>query len=152
MEWKSPGDGSRNQIDYILIPKRFWNALLSAKTLPSADWYSNHVPVSGNFRLKLKRRKSQAQNIKLNLALLKSDRDIREELQIKVKNKFESLEQVDEIEEEIEEQWGQLRDSIKEAAREEIQKIERKAKQKWMTDDILDLMDGRRRSKGNKDE
>ena len=108
--------------------------------------------MSGNFRLKLKRRKSQAQNIKLNLALLKSDRDILYEFQIKVKNKFESLEQVDEIEEEIEEQWRQLRDSIKEAAREEIQKIERKAKQKWMTDDILDLMDGRRRSKGNKDE
>ena len=31
-------------------------------------------------------------------------------------------------------------------------KIERKAKQKWMTGEILDLMDERRRSKGNKDE
>ena len=124
--WKSLGDGSRNQIDCILIPKRFRNALLSTQTftLPSADCYSDHVLVSRNFRLKLKRRKSQAQNIELNLALLKSDPDILGKFQIKVKNKFEALEQVNEIEE----QGEQLRDSIKEAACEEIPKIERKPK------------------------
>ena len=146
--WKSPGDGSRNQIDYILIPKRFRNALLTSKTLPGADCYSDHVPVIGNFRLKLQKRKSLASNKKLNLALLKSDSDIREKFRVKVQNKFAVLELVDEVEQ----QWEQLRDSITEAACEEIPEIERKAKQKWMTDDILDLMDERRRAKGNQEE
>ncbi|GFO08245.1 EF-hand domain-containing protein d2 [Plakobranchus ocellatus] len=35
--WKSPGDRSRNKIDYILIQKRFRNALKTLKLLPGAD-------------------------------------------------------------------------------------------------------------------
>ncbi|GFN94713.1 craniofacial development protein 2-like [Plakobranchus ocellatus] len=35
--WKSPGDGSRNKIDYILIQKRFRNAVKTSKSLPGAD-------------------------------------------------------------------------------------------------------------------
>ena len=58
--WKSPGDNTRNQIDYILISGRFKNALLSAKSYPGADCYSDHALVLAKFRLKLKRtRKSQ---------------------------------------------------------------------------------------------
>ena len=43
--WKSPGDSTRNQIDYILISGRFKNALLSAKSYPGADCYSDHALV-----------------------------------------------------------------------------------------------------------
>ncbi|GFS13724.1 craniofacial development protein 2-like [Elysia marginata] len=35
--WESPGGDTKNQIDYIMISKRFRNALLAAKTYPSAD-------------------------------------------------------------------------------------------------------------------
>ncbi|GFO04704.1 craniofacial development protein 2-like protein [Plakobranchus ocellatus] len=54
--WKSPGDKTRNQIDYMMISKRYRNALLLAKTYPSADCYSDHVPVVGKFKLKLKKK------------------------------------------------------------------------------------------------
>ena len=87
--WKSPGDGSRNQIDYILIPKRFRNALLTSKTLPSADCYSDHVPVMGTFRLKLKKRTQAKSHAKLNLQLLKTNTDLRQRYKVKVQNKFE---------------------------------------------------------------
>ena len=53
--WKSPSDNTRNQIDYILINSRFRNALLVAKTFPGADCGSDHVPVCGTIRLKLKK-------------------------------------------------------------------------------------------------
>ena len=43
--WKSPGDSTRNQIDYIMIKKRYKNGLLSVQTRPGADCYSDHVPV-----------------------------------------------------------------------------------------------------------
>ncbi|GFS21675.1 craniofacial development protein 2-like [Elysia marginata] len=52
--WKQPGDNSRNQIDFILAKERFRNALLSAKSYPGADCYSDHIPVIAKFRLKLK--------------------------------------------------------------------------------------------------
>ncbi|GFN90350.1 craniofacial development protein 2-like protein [Plakobranchus ocellatus] len=41
--WKSPGDETRNQIDYMMISKRYRNALLLAKTYPSVDCYSAHI-------------------------------------------------------------------------------------------------------------
>ena len=53
--WKSPGNGSRNQIDHILIRKRFRNGLLSVKTYPGADCYTDHVPVAAKHKLKLKK-------------------------------------------------------------------------------------------------
>ena len=43
--WKSPGDISRNQIDYIMFNKRFRNCIKQAKTYPGADMNSDHNPV-----------------------------------------------------------------------------------------------------------
>ncbi|GFO27905.1 craniofacial development protein 2 [Plakobranchus ocellatus] len=42
--YKSPGDKSRNKIDYILIQKKFRNAVKTSKPLPEADCDSDHVP------------------------------------------------------------------------------------------------------------
>ena len=43
--WKSPGDITRNQIDYILIRKRFRNSIKQCKTHPGADIASDHNPL-----------------------------------------------------------------------------------------------------------
>ncbi|GFO08669.1 endonuclease-reverse transcriptase [Plakobranchus ocellatus] len=67
---------------------------------------------------------------------------------LKVKNKFKALDEI----EEVEELWQQLKRSITEAAEEEIPTKERKTKQKWMTEDILNLMDKRRKAKGEQGE
>ncbi|GFS06671.1 craniofacial development protein 2-like [Elysia marginata] len=114
--WKQPGDNARNQIDFILVKERFRNALLSAKSYPGADCYSDHIPVTAKFRLKLKNVKRRPRNIKLNLALLKSDLSLRQRYSINVRNKFQLLGQL----EEPEEQWHQLKTAITEAATEEI--------------------------------
>ncbi|GFO02811.1 retrovirus-related pol polyprotein from type-1 retrotransposable element r2 [Plakobranchus ocellatus] len=89
--WKSPGDETRNQIDYMMISKRYRNALLLAKTYPSVDCYSDHVPVVGKFKLKLKKNSKPFTNIKFDLAILKTNQTIREKYQISVRNKFEAL-------------------------------------------------------------
>ncbi|GFR79578.1 endonuclease-reverse transcriptase [Elysia marginata] len=52
----------------------------------------------------------------------------------------------------MEELWQQLKRSITEAAEEEIPTKERKTKQKWMTEDILNLMDKRRKAKEEQEE
>lgn len=63
--WTSPKDQPggifRNQIDYILIPKRFRNSYLGVKTYPGADIESDHCPVVGEFRVRLKRCKKTQQ-------------------------------------------------------------------------------------------
>ncbi|GFO36321.1 endonuclease-reverse transcriptase [Plakobranchus ocellatus] len=145
--WKSPGDETRNQIDYMMISKRYRNALLLAKTYPSADCYSGHVPVVGKFKLKLKKNSKPFTNIKFDLAILKTNQTIREKYQISVQNKFEALRDA----EEVEQQWENFKSAIMEAATEMIPKVNRKAKQKWMTEEILNLMEERRCAKGNKE-
>ncbi|GFS03903.1 RNA-directed DNA polymerase from mobile element jockey-like [Elysia marginata] len=137
------------QIDYIMISKRFRNALLilAAKTYPSADCYSDHVPVTAKFKLKLKKTRKLPTNIKLDLAILKTNQSLREKYQISVQNKFEALKEV----EKIEEQWENFKSVLTEAATEVIPSLERKAKQKWMTNEILEMMDERRKAKGNKE-
>ncbi|GFO38874.1 endonuclease-reverse transcriptase [Plakobranchus ocellatus] len=145
--WKSPGDETRNQIDYMIISKRYRNALLLAKTYPSADCYSDHVPVVGKFKLKLKKNSKPFTNIKFDLAILKTNQTIREKYQISVQNKFEALGDA----EEVEQQCENFKSAIMEAATKVIPKVKRKAKQKWMTEEILNLMEERRCAKGNKE-
>ena len=53
--WKSPGDISRNQIDYIRFNERFRNNIKQAKTYPGADMNSDHNPMVVKVNMKLKR-------------------------------------------------------------------------------------------------
>ncbi|GFR87057.1 RNA-directed DNA polymerase from mobile element jockey-like [Elysia marginata] len=58
--WKSPGDVTRNQIDYLAINSRFKNAVSKCKTYLGADIGSDHAPVimKTNIKLKIPTRKS----------------------------------------------------------------------------------------------
>ena len=51
MMGKSPGDGVRNQIDYITANKRFRNSILQVKGYPGADGGSDHVPIVATLRM-----------------------------------------------------------------------------------------------------
>ncbi|GFO12223.1 MORC family CW-type Zinc finger protein 3 [Plakobranchus ocellatus] len=146
--WKSPGEEIRNQIDFILLSHRFRNALLSAKSYPGADCYSDHAPVIAKYKVKLKKTHRKIINIKLNLATLKSNQAIREKYCIAVQNNFETLGEA----EEVDQQWEDFKAAVTEAAEKEIPKGTRKAKQRWMTEDILKIMDKRRLAKDNKEE
>ena len=55
--WRSPGDIYRNQIDFILINKRFRNAVKQARTYPGADVGSDHNPLMIKMNIKLKKKK-----------------------------------------------------------------------------------------------
>lgn len=61
--WKSPRDSGeniiRNQIDYILINERYRNSCISMKTYPGADIHSDHVPLVGIFKVRMKKIKKK---------------------------------------------------------------------------------------------
>ncbi|XP_023234361.1 craniofacial development protein 2-like [Centruroides sculpturatus] len=62
--WISPtednnGTPIRNQIDYILINKRFKNIIKRVTTYPGADIGSDHVPLIADLKLKLKATKQK---------------------------------------------------------------------------------------------
>ena len=79
---------------------------------------------------------------------MKNNSEIREQYQVTVKNKFELLEEI----QDINEKWTKLKEAITESAKEIIPKKQQKAKKKWMTKEILDLMETRRVNKDSKEE
>ncbi|KAK3733300.1 hypothetical protein RRG08_037093 [Elysia crispata] len=52
--WLSNDDETKNQIDYILIDKRFRNGMINIKTLPRADCNSDHNLLMSKIKIKLK--------------------------------------------------------------------------------------------------
>ncbi|CAF1302854.1 unnamed protein product [Adineta ricciae] len=143
--WKGPGDRVRNQIDYIMVPNRFRNAIISSKAFPGADCGSDHVPVISEIRVKLKRLKKSKQIPKLQIQLLKNNNDVKEKFCIEVQNRFEALDDITEVEV----LWEKMKSSILEATEAVLPKIKMNKKKRWMTEDILQLMEQRRLKKSN---
>jgi hypothetical protein len=143
--WRSPGDRTRNQIDYIMAPHRFRNLVISSKAFPGVDCGSGHVPVISEIRVKLKRLKQSKQNPKLQIHLLKTNTDMQEKFCIKVQNRFEALSDT----KTADVLWEQMKSSILLSVEEVIPKVQMHKKKRWMNNDILQLMEQRRLKKSN---
>ncbi|GFS00526.1 craniofacial development protein 2-like [Elysia marginata] len=89
--WTSPGDVTRNQIDYLAKNSRFKNAVSKCKTYPGADIGSDHAPVimKINIKLKIPRRKS-TKAAKYDVSQLKNE-ELQKKYAVEVKNRFEFL-------------------------------------------------------------
>ena len=137
--WKSPGDISRNQIDYIMINQRFQNCVKQAKTYPEADINSDHNPVTIKFKVKLKKIKINQAQSQIDYNLLKDD-TYKKRYNILVKNYYdvlgsEEVQQDHENEEEhVEKEWNKVKLSLQNAAKELLPKKVKKMKRGWMND------------------
>ena len=85
--WKSPGDTTRNQIDYKMINQRFRNCIKLAKTLPGTDINSDHNPVKFKMKVKLKQMKKTKAREQLYLDLLKQQ-EYKDRYNIEVRNQY----------------------------------------------------------------
>lgn len=143
--WKSPADSEenivRNQIDFILINKRFRNSLSSVKTYPGADVPSDHNLLLGTLKIKLKKLRQRKISPRIDSHKLKDinfKTDITEHLNSKI-------EEVKENNNDTLSKWEAVKNIIKKTAQDKLQTNARRAKQKWMTEEILDLMEERRK-------
>ena len=139
--WKSPGDRSRNQIDYISINHRFKRAVKLAKTYPGADCGSDHVPVICTLQCKPKKLKKARTTKKLDFEQWKAP-EIRLAYSIKVENMFEQL-----IDEGDQITLESMKNILVETAEECVPQKERRSKNKWMTQEILSMMTDRQKIK-----
>lgn len=145
--WRAPGDGVRNQIDYITINERYRNAIIQTKTFPGADVNSDHVPVVATVKLKLKQLRKPKNKPKKNVELLGRDPVLTERYAVVVQNRYAVLQ--DEVEHDgAEEQWNNLAEAIQKGLKEVIPDSRRRKKKPWMTEEILEMMDERRHLKG----
>ena len=146
--WHAPNGKTHNQIDFILTPRRFKSGINKAKTrtYPGADIGSDHDLVLLVMKIKLKKR-IQAQNprIKFNVEKLK-DPQIEEVFQAKLGGRFAALTLLDD---DINNLTNNFNEAIHEVA-EEVLGRQRKKRQPWVTNEILDLCDKKRDLKKTK--
>ena len=145
--WKSPDGVTKNQIDFILVPKRFRTSVINVKTYPGADCDSDHVPVVAKFRLKLKRISKPNRTPKLQLDKCK-DPETRLLMKTKVTESMKSYYTVQNKNNTTpEEEFVQIKNAIMDTANEILPKCEGKPHKGWMNQGILDLMEERRKAK-----
>ena len=124
-----------------------------AKTYPSSDCGldCDHVPVVAVMKVKLKKvNKRKTCKVRNEWKDLNGEQ-LRRKYLVDVKNTYEVLgEDVSEDEEEgVEREWRILQKTLVETAENVLPEKARTTRQPWMTQDILSLMDERRRWKLN---
>ena len=75
--WRSPGDLTRNQINYILSSKRFRNFILNCKTYSQADCNTDHILLVATLRLNLKTCTKPKVTLKKDFSIYKKKKSYR---------------------------------------------------------------------------
>ena len=88
--WKSPGDISRNQIDYIMFNERCRNCIKQAKSYPRAVMNPDHNPVVVKINMTLKRTNATKRSEQLELNLLKEE-TYKNKYNVEVQHIYERL-------------------------------------------------------------
>ena len=147
--WHSPDGKTHNQIDYIMVKKRFSSSVNIAKTrsFPGADTGSDHELVMMTFKLHLKRTKKQGHaRIRFDVDKLK-DPHVAEVFQAMIGGKFAAVSILD-----SDMDLDTLTDTFSAAVTDTANEIlgkHRPVKKPWVTAEILDLCDKRRELKKN---
>uniref|UniRef100_A0A2C9L7L6 Endonuclease/exonuclease/phosphatase domain-containing protein n=1 Tax=Biomphalaria glabrata TaxID=6526 RepID=A0A2C9L7L6_BIOGL len=145
---RSPNGETFNEIDYIFISKRWRSSLLDVRTRRGADISSDHYHVSGKCNLRLKRRPKRATRPRpFNVDKLK-ECNIAAQFQLKLKNRFETLADILNLEEE----WANFKDTTIECAKEVIGRRRGSYKERWIQDRTWKLIDERKDAKSRQDQ
>lgn len=151
--WRAPGDNEehliRNQIDFIMINRRFRNSLTSVKTYPGADANTDHNLLLSNMILKLKRISKRSDNNKPDIYKLKEEHT-RQKIKKEINEKFRNMSS--RTQHTIEDKWNNIKESISTITENNLRSNTNKKKNKWMTDEILELIDKRRTFKNKNEE
>ena len=107
----------------------------------------DHVPIVATLRMKLRMLKQKKAGDKLETQLLRTDDKYREQYQQRIANQLNGIDAIDQLED----RYDRFVSILTTSAQETLPKVYVKPKQKWMTKDILDKIDTRRKTKPNTD-
>ena len=147
--WKSPGDVHRNQIDYIMVKRRYRNSIRDCRTYPGADINSDHCLLACKVNFRLKKIKKKVMKEHYDLDMLKQE-NIQKLYSVEVVNRFNilSCEQTEQVtDDSIGKKFTNFKESLHQATRECTEKKETNKHKEWMTEEILDMMKDRKKIK-----
>ena len=138
--WKKPGETGRYQLDYILVKQRYRNGVMVAKTLPGADCDSDHNMVVMSMAIRLKRMGKAKKQEKWDMDKMRSnEKEFTDFIEARIC--MEDNRSVDK-------KWDDMKAVIQHAAKTLIgHKKGARAKRPWVTTEMIDKMEERRRYK-----
>ena len=148
--WSAPDGKTKNQIDYIMVDKRYRNGITNCKTRQDADCGSDHNPVIVRIHVKLQRNsnvKKGKEPRRWNTDILKKEA-VKRQFEGIAEGKFDDITDTDNIEM----LWSNIKTRIMETAEEVCGNHVPNKQQQWITEEILLKMEDRRQYKGDKSE
>ncbi|XP_063593072.1 uncharacterized protein LOC134770132 [Penaeus indicus] len=144
--WTSPDKQTRNQIDYILINKKWKGSVRNAKTRPGADCNSDHQLLVVDLLLRLKKINKPPIPLRFDYSTM------NEKYRVEISNRFAALLECEE-EQTPNELWGNGKEIILSATETNIERRKKK-NNPWISNNTLTEIDKRRemKAKGIKNE
>ncbi|PSN43801.1 hypothetical protein C0J52_15501 [Blattella germanica] len=141
----SPDGKTRNQIDHVLVDKRWHSSIIDIRSVRGLDCNSDHQLV----RVKVRERLALTRGTDT-----KDDSDKYELKNLRNDEEFETLECSEEnvaTEEEtnINREWETIRDTIKLSASESVGHLKKRQSRKWFDEECVDMVHKRKLAKMN---
>jgi len=146
--WTSPDGKTHNQIDHLLIDRRWQSSVLDVRSFRGAECDTDHYLVIGKFRARLAVGKQAAQRVdrqRFNLRKL-NEPEVREQYQIEITNMFAALENLND-DRDVNRTWENNKENIQTSAKESLGLHELKQHKLWYDEEFLGFLDQRERAK-----
>jgi len=135
--WTSPDEKTHNQIDHILIDRRWHSSKLDVRSFRGADCDIDHYLVFAKFRecLAVSKTAQKFDWERLNLRKL-NELEVRKEYEIEITNRFSALGNLSN-DEEINRAWENIKENIKTLAKESLGLHESKQHKPWCDEECI---------------
>jgi len=146
--WTYPDGKTHNQIDRVLIDRRWHSSALNVRNFRGADCDTDHYLVIAKVRERLAVGKQAAQRFdRQRFSLRKlNEPEVREQYQIEITNRFATLENLDD-DEDVKRTWENIKENIQTSAKESLGLHEFKQNKPWFDEECLGILDQRKRAK-----
>ena len=148
LTWRSPDGRTINQIDHLIINKKWRRSLLDVKVFRGADVNSDHYMLFAKIKLKLMAANTNKQRRKVfDINRLKLH-EVRKTFSLELKNRFAILATLEDVTDQgsVEHSWNQIREAHTDAAKKVIG-YKKKASKKWISDETWAKIETRRKAR-----
>ncbi|KAE9522281.1 hypothetical protein AGLY_017324 [Aphis glycines] len=145
--WRSPDGKTINQIDHVLIQRRFRSCIVDVRRYGGADCDTDHFLLISKFKIKLQDHNSvekKRNQFSVNLEALKNI-ETQSKYAAKISYQFRNIQEQD-----IDSEWNQAINTIKEVAEQTTGKTgSKKNKEKWFNEVCRKAIEAQRLAREN---